>query len=56
MESDFSMILAFSILYFGVSLLESFAENTSKLNADITIIKKSTASARHPLYSGISIK
>lgn len=49
--SDFTMILTFSIFHFGFSLLESLAEKTKKINAELDLIKDSFSSKRHPIYA-----
>ena len=50
LESDFSMILAFVVLYFGISLLESLSEKTHKLDGELDLIRESITPAWHPIY------
>jgi len=53
LESDFTMTLAFVILCFGISLLESLSDKTHKLDEDLNLIRKSVTSERHPIYANL---
>ncbi len=51
LESDFSMLLACVVLYFGIYLLRSLSEGTNKLNDDLALIMESLTSEWHPIYT-----
>ena len=49
-ESDFSMLIAISMIYFAINLLTSLSLKTHKIDAELKTIMDSLTSARHPLY------
>lgn len=50
LESDFTMLLAMAILYVGISLLDSIASKSRKIEGDLNLVHQSISKERHPMF------
>ena len=53
-DSDFSMVIALSIIHFGITLLTEIAAKTHKLDDELDLVRKIVCPERHPILSRIN--